>query len=616
MKQLAALAEQGLLAPIDVEFGTLLQRRAAARLSSIDEVRVVGLTGALLSAERGRGHSCIDLAQLAGTSPWSDAIGPMLPDAATWRAILERSGACSSGECLAPLVLEGDRLYLYRFHAAERRLAAAVRSRLIAKVDPAPPDEGTVALLRKLFPAAGGTDWQAVAAAAALRNRLTVVTGGPGTGKTTTVARILALLLQREPTLRIALAAPTGKAAARLVESIRANADKLPIDDAARAALPVEGHTLHRLLGYQPWNDGFRHGPDQPLADDVIVVDEASMVDLLMMDALFAAARPSARIILLGDPDQLASVDTGYVLGDVCRAADDCGASHGAELARWFERLSGAKLEPHPERSEGPSSSLRDAVVRLHRSYRFERQPGIGALATAVRAGDSAAALAALADEKLADVRRRDAVPTIAELVAPVVEAMDAYLDAGDPAEALARLSAFRVLCALREGPAGVAGLNDAIERWLRGRGPPTRARWYRGRPVLVTANDPATGLFNGDVGVTFEVGGRMQVWFPDAKLGARAVATTRLPAHETAWAMTVHKAQGSEFEHVLLVLPGEDHRVLTRELLYTGVTRARTSVDVVGTDAVLAAAIARTTTRASGLSELLSSRGNAARRQ
>ena len=596
MKRLQRLAAAGHVSPIDVELGALLARKSTAVLGDVGEIGVVALTGALLSAERARGNSCVDLGVMAGTSPWPHE-ETTFPDARAWRALLERSGLCNDGSSPAPLVLDGDRLYLRRFHAAERRLAQAVGARISAAAEPS-LDDGCIALFRRLFPASPTTDWQAVAAAAALRGRMTVITGGPGTGKTTTVARILALLLQREPSLRIALAAPTGKAAARLSEAIASGLATLPLDEVARARAPRTGRTLHRLLGYQPWNDRFGHDADRPLAEDVVVVDEASMVDLLTMDALFAALRPTARIILLGDPDQLASVDTGHVLGDLCSAASGCGDDHGEPLCDWFERLSGVRVT-----TSSRATALRDCVVRLHRSYRFERQPGIGALAMAVRAGEVGGALEALSSGRYDDVRRRDAVDIVA-LLEPLGEPIDRYLASTTPAEALEALGSFRILCAHREGRAGVAGLNEAVERAIGRRA--TRSAWYDRRPVLVTANDPSTGLFNGDVGVAFAAEGRTLVWFPDGGGGVRGVSPARLPAHDTAWAMTVHKSQGSEAEWVLLVLPDEAGPLLSRELLYTAVTRARRSVDIVGSEAVLAAAIARAARRASGLADRL----------
>lgn len=604
MKQLDVLAERGVLAPIDAKFGGFLVRHLPASLAP-HERDAVGMAGALLSAERARGHSCIDLAALASVSLWdAHGDGAALPDLAACRSIFQRSALCGDGIDPSALVLDGTRLYLYRYHAAEQRLARAVQARIGMPDASAVPNAEVVSLFRTLFPRAadGVTDWQGVAAASALRGRLGIITGGPGTGKTTTAAKILALLLQQDPTLRISLTAPTGKAAARLAESIANGAATLPVSDAIRARLPRDGRTLHRLLGYQPWDDRFACGTDNPLADDVIVVDEASMIDLLMMDALFAAVRPGARVILLGDPDQLASVDTGYVLGDLCRAADAGGDTHGAALATWYEALSGDRIP-----SVTAATPLRNAVVRLRRSYRFEAHPGIGALADAVRVGDAGAALGVLQGDTHGDVSRSDPTDSVDELLAPILPSIERYLGARTPEDALRALGEFRVLCAVREGSHGVASLNEAIEWWLRGRGVHTRARWYDGRPVLVTANDAASGLFNGDVGVTFTGDdGRRLVYFPDPAGGVRGVTPARLPAHETAWAMTVHKSQGSEFTHVLLVLPESDTPVLTRELLYTAVTRARESARIIGSISAIESAVRRSTTRASGLAERL----------
>ena len=607
MRQLRSVVSEELISPIDAELATVLARRATASLRSLDEIQLVGVATALVSRERGEGHSCLSLEHVAGEYPWPEVAPDIaLPDVGRCRDVLLRSGLCGDGSVPTPLVLDHNRLYLYRYYAAECRLATAIRARLKPREDDSrEPRPSVVQLFQRLFPtpSSGGTDWQAVAAAAALRNSLTVITGGPGTGKTTTVAKILALLLQRDPALRIALAAPTGKAAARLTESIGVQVEGMQLDDAVRAALPREGRTLHRLLDYRPWSDRLGYGADQLLAEDVIVVDEASMVDLLMMDALFAAVRPGAAVILLGDQDQLASVEAGYVLGDICRAAAACGETHGQALGAWYTALSGCNIA-----SAADASPLRDSVVRLRRNYRFENRPGIGALVDAVRDGDADRALATLDGGEYEDVARLDTTITVRELLAPIDRLIDDYLDARTPEDALERLGGFRVLCALRRGPTGVTGLNNAIERLLRDRGRITRATWYDRRPVLITANDPATGLFNGDIGVTFAGDdGRTQVWFPAAEQAIRGFAPARLPAHETAWAMTVHKSQGSEFGYVVLVLPDEENRVVTRELLYTGVTRAKEKLEMVANEAVVRRAVGTQVTRVSGLSSMLS---------
>ena len=604
MNRLTVLVEDDELAPVDAEFGALLTRRSIALQGSPGDALAVGLAGALVSAERGQGHSCLELDALASRAgPLSERAGSEVNGVERWRASLAQSAMCGDGSAPHPLVLDGSRLYLYRYYAAESRLAAALRARLEANGPDEAPARATVDLFRRLFTAStdAPTDWQAVAAAAALRGSLTIITGGPGTGKTTTVARILALLLHRDPKLRIALAAPTGKAAARLGEAISTVTASLGIDESLRARIPTAGRTLHRLLGYRPDTDTFARGPSDQLAEDVVIVDEASMVDVLMMDALFAALRTSTHVILLGDQDQLASVDTGNVLSEICGAADADGPGHGAELASWYGALSGKRLEP-----AASASPIRDAVVRLIHSYRFDAQPGIGALASAVRSGSGEATYAALANYSRSDVRLHEPTSDDAKLLAPISESIDHYLAARTPDEALDRLGAFRVLCAVREGPVGVAGLNERIEHWLRGRGVRVTERWYHCKPVLVTANDPATGLYNGDVGVTLVESKHPRVWFRDSQGAPRSIAPARLPAHDTAWAMTVHKAQGSEFSRVLFVLPDRNAQVLTRELLYTAVTRARERVDIFGSTSVLDYAIAHTVRRISGLADRL----------
>jgi exodeoxyribonuclease V alpha subunit len=599
------------LSPLDAAFGDLLQRRAQGGHGEL-----LRHTGVVVSAERAAGNSCIVLEAWAGQPSPLDAAWSF-PAVSAWREALRASGACDEADAphgrLTPLVSHGTRIYLRRFFEAERRLATEIRRRVsatpLAAVDLSPQ----AALFRTLFPsAAQALDWQALAAAAALRSSLVFVTGGPGTGKTTVAARLLVMLLAQQPAARVALAAPTGRAAARLAEAIGAAVERDQLAQHVTTPIPQLGTTLHRLLGYQPWNDRFRYSASRPLTEDIVVVDEASMVDVLMMDALMAAVRPDARIIVLGDADQLASVDTGFVLGDVARAAaTNAGAplheaQHSRALAEAYAVLSGgrATLVPHDD-ADVAASPLRDAVVRLRHSYRFGAQPGIGALATAAQAGDAPAALNVLESGAYADVSLRAGAPGIDALLTPLAPFIDNYLEADTPAAALEALARFRVLCALRDGDSGVTGLNAAIEQWLRQRGVPVSG-WYDHRPVLITANDPGTRLFNGDVGTTLTVDGVTSVHFAMPGGGVRAIAPARLPAHETAWAMTVHKAQGSEFDHVLFVLPDSDARVLTRELLYTAVTRARRTVSVVGAPELVRRAVERRVERASGLVDQL----------
>ncbi|GAB1343900.1 exodeoxyribonuclease V subunit alpha [Gemmatimonas sp.] len=610
-------------AAIDRAFARFVARGVPDPLTTL-----VQQSALLVSIERAQGNSCVDLVAHAEQTGPDSTVAFMFPPLEQWRSALLASGQCRAADAVGvddleiartPLVLHGNRLYLHRFFAAEQRLSQALRARLAMDTATAASLDASAPLFRQLFPqAANRVDWQAAAAVAALRSSLVFVTGGPGTGKTTVAARLLALLLDRDPTLDIAVAAPTGRAAARLTEAIGAAVQREQLERVVGAHLPSSGTTLHRLLGYAPWNEQFRFHAGHQLPHDVVIVDEASMVDLLMMDALFAAVRPTARIIMLGDPDQLASVDTGFVLGDIVRAARAAGGAnpeqHSTRLAADYARLTGgssALLDAQPH-----AGALRDALVRLRVSYRFGARPGIGQLAAATQAGDANAVLAALSDAAYPDVTLRSwsgervaggSWARRAELLlGPLQSQVDQFLSATEPDAALVALTRFRVLCALRDGETGVTGLNALIEQWLDSRGVRTDG-WYDHRPVLITANDAGLQLFNGDVGVTLAVQGVPMVHFPRPDGGVRSLAPSRLTAHETAWAMTVHKAQGSEFDHVQLVLPLSDSRLLTRELLYTGITRAKESVSVLGTLDIIRLATQRTVARASGLVDHLS---------
>ncbi len=620
MSAFDAVAASGALEPIDLHFARLIRRQMPA-----DDDEVVVLTAALLSRQRGRGHTCVDLGDWAGR-PFptdGDPTAPPLPELATWRRALEASPLVGHGNAPTPMVQDGTgRVYLRRYWLAEQRLAAALRRRL--ESPPPALDTGTLApLFRRLFPAPedGAPDGQALAAAVALAGRVALISGGPGTGKTTTVGRLLALWLAADPDLRVALAAPTGKAAARLGEAVAEQAARLPIDDDLRARFPAGASTLHRLLGYQPRRDHFRHHAGRPLATGALVIDEVSMVDLLLMDAAFDALPAGARVVLLGDKDQLTSVETGSVFGDLAAAAAGAAAGLGGppplsspRFGELFAALSGRQAETREPAAEPATGLLRHAAVELTTSYRFRDRPGIGELAAAVRRGDAARAAAVLDDADRPEVARLEPAADVGAMLAPVAEALESYLGAESPAEALERLGGFRVLCARRRGPWGVEALNLAVERHLAARGHPVggaSGTSYRARPILITANDYQVRLFNGDLGVCWPdaTGDESRLWaFFPAPGGAepRRLPLARLPAHETAWAMTVHKAQGSEFDRVLLVLGDADSRVATRDLLYTGATRARRSVVVVASSDVLRAAVARRTRRVSGLADAL----------
>jgi exodeoxyribonuclease V alpha subunit len=562
----------------------------ARHLLALDETAgpAVALAIAALSRANADGDVCLDLAACAGTRLFTGEDnrhgGTPAPALADWLAALSRSVLVARGDDpggnARPLVLDNaNRLYLQKYFAWERAIVARLSARIAAPAAAAPA--ALEQALSVAFPGRTDTDAQRQAAAIAARQRFSVVTGGPGTGKTTTVTRLLAVLAQLDGSARIALAAPTGKAAARLSESVQGALEKLREEGmpaATLARIPVEAATLHRLLGWQP--RGFRHHAGNPLPLDVLVVDEASMIDLSLMARLLEAVPAPARLVLLGDRDQLASVEAGNVLGDLC--------NHG-------EPPTGAP-------------AIANCIAALTHSHRFDAGSGIGALARAVNDGDTNAARAALAG--FADLETAEL--TAAQLPAAVAAEARAHLaacrQAATPAQALAAFNDFRFLCALREGPFGVAQVNLLCERALEDAGLiDTRSRHYEGRPLLVTQNDYGVQLFNGDTGLVLrDDDGVLRAFFPQGRDGVRRIALNRLPAHETCYAMTVHKSQGSEFGRIVLVLPVEDSPVLGRELVYTGITRARSSVALWSAPAVLAGAIARRTRRSSGLRDAL----------
>lgn len=544
---LQRLARDGWLRRVDAALGEWVLR---AFPQSTDEV---GLAAALAARAIGEGHSALqlDVAQIWVANQGGRGAPPALPDAQSWQAILHGCDAVKrvdatidlSSQQRTPLTLDArGRLYLTRYFNDEQRLA------------------------RQLM-------------AQAREDRLKLITGGPGTGKTHGVVRLLAGLVEtaqaQSRELRIALTAPTGKAAARLAMSVRAQLPSLDLTQAVAEVIPREAATLHRLLGVSPARAQPAFHSNAPLPYDVVVVDEVSMIDLPMMRKLVDAVRDDARLILLGDPDQLAAVEAGDVLGALVDAA-----------------------------REAP---LRDCHVHLTKSYRFDAQSPLGRLAVAIVGGDAQMALAALATGDGARLCSYEPHKELARLLDEATAAYTAVTDADDPEDALRAAQSYRVLTALRQGTLGNLAINQAIEqRLLRRAGLRADTRWWRGRLVMITANRTELGLFNGDVGVVWpDAHGAPKVWFEGADGALRALSPAALPPHEGAFALTVHKAQGSEFSRVALLL-GADSTVLTRELLYTGVTRARESLQIYADETLLRTAIARRTQRWNGLADRL----------
>ncbi|MCR5867195.1 exodeoxyribonuclease V subunit alpha [Aquincola sp. J276] len=592
--------------------GDWLARWCAEQGGSADDAEIARHAGQALSLATREGHVCLSLADIAA------AAEPVISPQAL-RAALLRSGVVGTPAApgAMPLVLDDDgRLYLHRYFDHERRLAKRLATS--AQATPTLPGPEVAKRLQGLFKANaavlhGEADWQQLAAALALRGKLAVVSGGPGTGKTTMVVNLLACLLTMQPGCRIALAAPTGKAAARMTDALRQRAAHLPA--ALREQLPTSAATIHRLLGVT--REGFAHDARHPLPIDALVVDEASMLDLALATRLLEAVPPQARIVLLGDKDQLAAVESGAVFAEL---SADPTLSDGAlaDLAALSGTPPMLIAPPAPARP----SALHDSAVWFTQNFRFAADSGIGLLAREINTGQSAAVVRRLRaaqgrgaagepDDGVTWLEDEGALPSPATLAAaqagfaPLLQAVAVAPD--DVAAATAAYERFRVLCAQREGPRGLVELNRQLTAHARAAagGPAQPGPWYAGRPVMVLRNDPLLRLFNGDVGLALPAAdGTLLVWFAEAAAegGFRPVAPVRLPPHETAYAMTVHKSQGSEFDEVLVVLPARPGRLTSRELLYTAVTRARRRVALSGPEATLTAAIQSPTQRDSGL--------------
>jgi exodeoxyribonuclease V alpha subunit len=570
------------------------------------------LAAALASRATDRGDICLDLVSVAAELVREQSSPLNFPDLKTWVDKLRTSPVVGLPGQRRPLILDHrSRLYLFRYWEYENQLAGAIQNRIQADCEVSDPDAYQRAFER-MFPRIAGdqVDWQAVAAGVATLKRFCVITGGPGTGKTFTVAKILTLLLEQDPhgDLRILLATPTGKAAARLKQSIRESMVRLDCSEAIKKRIPTEVYTIHRLLKSIPNSPYFHHDSDNPLPAEVVVVDEASMVDLALMSKLVQATPPAARLILLGDRNQLASVEPGAVLGDICDRSRPHGYSH--TLVEKIHALTTINLS-----SAGDDRQpLRDSIVELSKSYRFAPEGGIGQLSRAVTTGNRNGMWQALAGSnpeiEWHEIRSPDTFAR--QLTDQIIQGYRPYLGEKDPINALAQFSGFKILCALNHGPFGITALNKLAEEVLRREKLLARTTnpWYVGKPVLIRRNDYHIGLFNGDIGITLPSADfedeTLFVYFPNDSGGVRGFPFQRLPEHDTAFAMTVHKSQGSEFEEVLLILPDKDYPILTRELIYTALTRATRTVSIWGTKSVLDAAIDRQIERASGLRDVL----------
>ncbi|WP_417909078.1 exodeoxyribonuclease V subunit alpha [Candidatus Electronema sp. PJ] len=593
--------EQGEIRRLDLHLGLFLEKQVSkvAKGQSRKAPEVL-LAATLASAAVGSGHVCWPLAQNAALPA---ALPPsLLPVPSRWRNSLLTSGVVGQPGEIAPLILDQqNRLYLYRFHCCEELLAADLRRRAreISTVDA----QAALPLLARLFPRNNDNnepDLQQTAAALALLKPLLVISGGPGTGKTYTAARILALLQALhcgDKPLRMALAAPTGKAAARLDESIRAARQSLP--DGLGHNMPEQAQTLHRLLGARPGTNEFRHNRDNPLHLDLLLVDEASMIDVMLMAALLEALPPQARLILLGDRSQLASVEAGSLFADLC---GDGKPAWSAQLGEQLRLLMGNC----PHTVAKPGGPLADSCILLRKGHRFQGSSGIGTLAAAVNSGSVEEVEQVLAagwpDLEIEQSRGPEREVW---LRAQILRGFREMASAASLEQGFAAMEKFRFLCAVHKGPNGTEEINNLAAAVLRQAG--LMRNQDQARPIIILRNQYDLQLFNGDTGLLWrDRSGQLKAWFrrPDNTL--QPVTPSLLPDYETAYAVTVHKAQGSEFEQVLLLLPEETSRVLSRELLYTGITRARTKLILCADREILATTVRARTQRYSGLGEKL----------
>ncbi|WP_392565870.1 exodeoxyribonuclease V subunit alpha [Utexia brackfieldae] len=581
--------EKKLFSALDVHLGSFLADKT--HFQGIAKQRFHFLIS-YLSAQTRAGHVCISVDHLTQTDLFAGREASLItefclqldsPSVSDWQQLLAASTIVSTGETNTPLIWQHERLYFQRLWLDEQKV-----SHYFCRMSQSDNTDisSLTAILEQLFPDnLSVPDWQKIAVATALTRQVAIISGGPGTGKTTTVAKLLAALvlgqLNHGKPLRIMAAAPTGKAAARLTESLNQAMGRLLSPKQINLFLPNEAVTLHRLLGVSPHSAQFTYHHDNPLHVDILIIDEASMVDLSMMASIIDALPAQTRLVLLGDREQLSSVEAGAVLGDLCSFAQ---GEYTASQALILKQLTGYDIPTSPQ-----VNMIADNICLLQKSYRFQAHSGIGQLASYIKQGDSYQARQLLLSQQYPDIEfcalaAEQDYPLMIEQVARGYHDYLQYIQTAqfDISNALRLFGRFRLLAALREGKFGVNGLNRQIEALLVKQGLIMRSdeqSWYLGRPVMILKNYPELGLYNGDIGITLPSTAdrsKKRVYFEQADGSVKGLSPYRLPLHETVFVMTVHKSQGSEFEHTALVLPTEYNPLLTRSLLYTAVTRAK----------------------------------------
>lgn len=633
IKLLEQAITQNLLRPLDLRFAQMLVE---------DENPILLFLFAYLSAQTGAGHVCLPLSIIqkdqlfdGRQKEFAQEIWQKMGKPSA-KKIVEELTHChcvsqSNDDLSSPIILDNGLLYLQRMWSYEEKVAQFFRQEhSIVDID----ENELIKVLNQLFPAmkeSQETNWQKVAASVAITSPISIISGGPGTGKTTTVAKILAafVMLTSNDKPIIQLAAPTGKAAARLTESLGKALAQLNLSEEENKWMPKQAQTIHRLLGAQPESQQVRYNKDNPLQLDILVVDEASMVDLPMMARLIDALPSKCHVIFLGDKDQLASVEAGAVLGDICRFSEDGFSQKRFDQINHLTQGELVKSTDIIPVSQTPVSVVSDSLCLLRKSYRFGEDSGIGQLALAVNKGQTKTTIALLKKAEISPQQLEIALePQDVSFIAleskesyllMIQDAVNAYREyltlvsqKASPDIILNAFNQYRLLCARREGSFGVSGLNDRIEMLLHRQRlirRPTNSYQsdYIGRPIMIQRNDSTLGLFNGDIGIMLNNDeGEMKAFFqlPDGKL--KAIQPSRLPQHETAYVMTVHKSQGSEFTHTALVLPDKFSPVVSRELLYTALTRAKQKLSLYASESMVKMAIQTRIQRRSGLIDKL----------
>ena len=597
---LKSLMHLGDISPLSYYFAEFISKQSLQPIDSI-----LGFSAALVSEANQAGDVCMRLSQVQGRFFNSDQASslsqPEVPKLDDWRKSLLTCDTVGSPCDIAPLILDGDRLYLYRFWFYESQLACFLSNRL--EKTEAFDTHLLTTRLDQLYPAEPGSAFneQKLAVALACLRRFTVISGGPGTGKTSTVINLLSVLLEQQSDLRIRLAAPTGKAATRMMESVRRGSEKIQIEPSILSRIPMQASTIHRLLGTS--RQGFVYNQDHRLPVDCIVIDEASMVDLTLMYQLMLALPEHTRVILLGDRNQLASVSAGNVLGDI--------TGQGSQI-RYSENQTSeleAILKQPLEFPIGSATPISDAIALLKKSYRFDAESGIGQLAELINQGDADQMISFLNKTNTA-IRwsNNQTDQPLAKTIDSVLENYQQVIQSDSVDTAFDVFESCRILCAVRGGNFGVEAIDFQIVNSLWRRQLITEPDVYCGKPILITSNDYELELFNGDIGlIWYDENKKLRAYFRDLNKGLRSLAISNLPTYESAWAMTVHKSQGSEFDKVFLILPSDNpSQALTRELLYTAATRARSELVIDASESSLKVACENRSMRHSGLAQML----------